>query len=64
MNRLAIPIEGTSHADARRYHVQDGNLRVDDLPLPISPPRALGTAPLMSWFYQAAFAANQLRRSL
>ncbi|KIC10137.1 malate synthase [Leisingera sp. ANG-M1] len=29
----AFPIEGTSHADVRRYHVQDGQLLVDDLPL-------------------------------
>ncbi len=29
----AFPIEGTSHADARRYHVRDGALLVDDHPL-------------------------------
>jgi malate synthase len=29
----AFPIEGTSHADARRYHVRDGALLIDDLPL-------------------------------
>ncbi|MCB6176650.1 malate synthase G [Rhodobacter sp. Har01] len=29
----AFPIAGTSHADARRYHVRDGALLVDDLPL-------------------------------
>ncbi|SHJ64596.1 malate synthase [Shimia gijangensis] len=29
----AFPIEGLSHADARRYHVRDGALLVDDLPL-------------------------------
>jgi malate synthase len=29
----AFPGDGTSHADARRYHVQDGALLVDDLPL-------------------------------
>ncbi len=29
----AFPIEGASHADARRYHVQDGQLLVDDKPL-------------------------------
>ncbi|MBY6058358.1 malate synthase G [Leisingera daeponensis] len=29
----AFPVDGTSHADARRYHVQDGQLLVDDLPL-------------------------------
>ncbi|UWQ97157.1 malate synthase G [Rhodobacteraceae bacterium M385] len=29
----AFPIEGTSHADARRYHVEKGALLVDDKPL-------------------------------
>ena len=29
----AFPIEGTSHADARRYHVRKGVLLVDDTPL-------------------------------
>jgi malate synthase len=29
----AFPVEGTSHADARRYQVKDGALLVDDLPL-------------------------------
>ncbi|MEW2913155.1 malate synthase G [Leisingera sp. JC11] len=29
----AFPIDGASHADVRRYHVQDGQLLVDDLPL-------------------------------
>ena len=29
----AFPIQGTSHADARRYHVQNGALLIDDLPL-------------------------------
>ncbi|WP_323765306.1 malate synthase G [Marinovum sp.] len=29
----AFPIEGGSHADARRYHVQDGALLIDDMPL-------------------------------
>ncbi|MDJ0637937.1 MAG: malate synthase G [Paracoccaceae bacterium] len=29
----AFPLEGTSHADARRYRVKDGVLLVDDLPL-------------------------------
>ena len=29
----AFPLEGTSHADARRYHVQGGALLVDDMPL-------------------------------
>ncbi|WP_299349863.1 malate synthase G [uncultured Shimia sp.] len=29
----SFPVEGLSHADARRYHVRDGALLVDDLPL-------------------------------
>lgn len=29
----AFPIQGTSHADVRRYHVKDGALMVDDQPL-------------------------------
>ena len=29
----AFPIIGTSHADVRRYHVQDGALLIDDQPL-------------------------------
>jgi len=29
----AFAVEGTSHADARRYHIRDGALLVDDLPL-------------------------------
>ena len=29
----AFPVEGTSHADARRYHVQGGQLLIDDMPL-------------------------------
>jgi malate synthase len=29
----AFPVEGVSHADARRYHVQSGALLVDDQPL-------------------------------
>ncbi|MGB1209285.1 MAG: malate synthase G, partial [Paracoccaceae bacterium] len=29
----AFPVEGLSHADARRYHIKDGALLVDDLPL-------------------------------
>lgn len=28
-----FPLDGTSHADVRRYHVQDGALLVDDRPL-------------------------------
>ena len=29
----AFPLDGTSHADARRYHVRGGALLVDDMPL-------------------------------
>ncbi len=29
----AFPIVGTSHADVRRYHIQDGQLLMDDCPL-------------------------------
>jgi malate synthase len=29
----AFPVAGLSHADARRYHVQDGDLLVNDMPL-------------------------------
>jgi len=29
----AFPIDGGSHADARRYHIRDGALLIDDLPL-------------------------------
>ncbi len=29
----AFPLSGTSHADARRYHVRNGQLLVDDMPL-------------------------------
>lgn len=29
----AFPLEGTSHADARRYHIRGGQLLVDDHPL-------------------------------
>jgi malate synthase len=37
----AFPIAGTSHADARRYHVQGGALLVDDLPL-VEPEKFVG----------------------
>ncbi len=37
----AFPLEGTSHADARRYHVHGGALLVDDLPL-VSPEKFIG----------------------
>jgi malate synthase len=37
----AFPVEGTSHADARRYHVKDGTLLVDDLPL-LQPEKFIG----------------------
>lgn len=29
----AFPLNGTSHADARRYHIRDGQLMVNDTPL-------------------------------
>ncbi len=29
----AFPLQGTSHADARRYHIHNGALLVDDIPL-------------------------------
>ncbi len=37
----SFPIEGTSHADARRYLVRDGALLVDDLPL-VTPAKFVG----------------------
>ena len=37
----AFPVEGTSHADARRYHVSQGQLLVDDMPL-ASPEKFIG----------------------
>lgn len=37
----AFPIEGTSHADVRRYSVKDGALLVDDLPL-LQPEKFVG----------------------
>jgi len=37
----AFPVEGTSHADVRRYHVKDGALLADDLPL-VSPEKFAG----------------------
>lgn len=37
----AFPLAGTSHADARRYHVQGGALLVDDLPL-LQPEKFVG----------------------
>ena len=37
----AFPVVGTSHADARRYHVRDGALLVDDLPL-VTPSKFAG----------------------
>ena len=30
---MAFPVVGLSHADARRYHVQDGQLMINDYPL-------------------------------
>ncbi len=37
----AFPLEGNSHADARRYHVRGGALLVDDLPL-VEPEKFVG----------------------
>ena len=37
----AFPIDGTSHADARRYIVKDGALLVDDMPL-VQPTKFVG----------------------
>ncbi len=37
----AFPFVGASHADARRYHVQDGALLVDDRPL-MEPEKFIG----------------------
>ncbi len=37
----AVPVSGTSHADARRYHVSKGQLLVDDLPL-VDPSKFVG----------------------
>ena len=37
----AFPVEGTSHADARRYHIQGGALLIDDQPL-VEPEKFVG----------------------
>ncbi|WP_181161072.1 malate synthase G [Labrys okinawensis] len=37
----AFPLEGTSHADARRYHIRNGALLVDDMPL-VEPEKFIG----------------------
>ncbi|QIE43185.1 malate synthase G [Meridianimarinicoccus aquatilis] len=37
----AFPVQGASHADARRYHIQDGALLVDDMPL-VDPSKFVG----------------------
>ena len=37
----AFPLEGTSHADVRRYHVRDGALLADDMPL-VAPEKFAG----------------------
>ncbi|SFD46587.1 malate synthase G [Roseivivax sediminis] len=37
----AVPVAGTSHADARRYHVNDGQLLIDDMPL-VDPSQFVG----------------------
>ncbi|UXU76543.1 MULTISPECIES: malate synthase G [unclassified Paracoccus (in: a-proteobacteria)] len=36
-----FPLQGTSHADARRYHIHNGALLVDDMPL-VSPEKFVG----------------------
>ena len=40
----AFPLTGTSHADARRYHVRGGALLVDDMPLAASRRSSSATA--------------------
>ncbi|QBF32459.1 FAD-binding oxidoreductase [Thalassococcus sp. S3] len=35
-----------------------------DLPLPITDPKTVASAPVASWFYQTAFTANQILKSL
>ncbi len=37
----AFPLKGTSHTDARRYHIRGGQLLVDDLPL-VDPSKFVG----------------------
>ncbi|NNF24618.1 MAG: malate synthase G [Rhodobacteraceae bacterium] len=37
----AFPLDGTSHADVRRYHVRDGALLADDMPL-VAPEKFAG----------------------
>ncbi|MBT8474770.1 MAG: malate synthase G, partial [Alphaproteobacteria bacterium] len=37
----AFPLAGTSHADVRRYHIKDGQLLADDLPL-VEPGKFVG----------------------
>ena len=37
----AFPIDGASHADVRRYHVRDGALLVDEMPL-VTPSKFVG----------------------
>ena len=37
----AFPLDGTSHADARRYSIRDGALLVDDMPL-VDPSKFVG----------------------
>jgi malate synthase len=37
----AFPVAGTSHADARRYHIHNGALLIDDMPL-IDPAKFVG----------------------
>ncbi len=37
----AFPLEGTSHADVKRYHIQGGRLLADDMPL-VAPEKFVG----------------------
>lgn len=37
----AFPVDGTSHADARRYHIKGGDLLIDDMPL-MQPEKFIG----------------------
>ncbi len=37
----AFPLDGTSHADAQRYHINNGQLMVDDMPL-VEPEKFVG----------------------
>lgn len=53
---------GTLFGEAMAQLLSGGD--VSDLPLPVTEPHHLVSAPLMKRFYQAAFAVNQVWRSL